>query len=123
MRKVWTYSTHNIRRKVFTTPLLTEANQRRNTKQNPRCQRGGVRSVQIKIRYQSEWHYKPNDFPASKPNTKNHVGRPMKCDRVSISEQFRCKSQDIRVRVAFAVDRNESYRCSRVDRERIRIRR
>ena len=36
-------------RKVFTTPLLVEANKRRNTKQftrmKPRCQRGGVRGV------------------------------------------------------------------------------
>ena len=36
-------------RKVFTTPLLTEANKHRDTQQftkkNPRCQRGGVRGV------------------------------------------------------------------------------
>ena len=38
-------------RKVFTTPLLTEANKRRNTKQftkkKPRCQRGGVRGTAV----------------------------------------------------------------------------
>ena len=38
-----------LQRKVFTTPLLTEANKRRNTyqftKKNPRCQRGGVRGA------------------------------------------------------------------------------
>ena len=38
-----------LQRKVFTTPLLTEANKRRNTnqftKKKPHCQRGGVRGV------------------------------------------------------------------------------
>ena len=38
-----------MQRKVFTTPLLSEANKRRNcnqfTKKNSRCQRGGVRGV------------------------------------------------------------------------------
>ena len=39
----------DVQREGFTTPLLTEANKRRNTKQftkkKPRCQRGGVRGV------------------------------------------------------------------------------
>ena len=43
------WETRGVQRTVFTTPLLTEANKRRNTKQftkkKPRCQRGGVRGV------------------------------------------------------------------------------
>ena len=43
------HSIEVVQRKVFTTPLLTEANKRRNcrkfTKKKSRCQRGGVRGA------------------------------------------------------------------------------
>ena len=69
-------------RKVFTTPLLAEANKRRNTKQftkkNPRCQRGGVRGVANqhatteRTNLQTE-RYSKDEAVALR---KNHVVRP-----------------------------------------------
>ena len=48
----------------FTTPLLIEANQRHNTKQQPRCQRGGGRT---NTRHRTGQHGEPNDSPTTKP--------------------------------------------------------
>ena len=73
----------SAQRKVFTTPLLAEANKRRNTKQftkkKSHCQRGGVRgdanqntSSKRMIRHVKRYS---NDEAAAL--RKNHVVRPM----------------------------------------------
>ena len=73
----------DAQRKVFTTPLLTEAKSVRNTKQftkkKSRCQRGGVRGVANqnatteRINLQIERCSKDEAAALRK----NHVGRPM----------------------------------------------
>ena len=73
-----------VQRKVFTTPLLTEANKRRNTKQftkkNPRCERGGVRGVANQNARTERTNLQtkrcPNDEVAAL--RKNHVTRTMR---------------------------------------------
>ena len=75
-------------RKVFTTPLLSEAKKRRNceqfTKKKSRCQIGGVRGVANRAASpkRAAWQAKQWSKDEAADLRKNHVSRPLKCQKV-----------------------------------------